>query len=127
MAPVTDRDAVRRLGTGDFRALAQAMVVDPAMLVWLDGGGNTVGRPNENLAREFMELFTLGIGAYSETDVREAARALTGWRVDAAAAGSAAFTPRDHDGGPKTVLGVTPPLRLMVTCRRGHGARRSHM
>ena len=68
------------------------------------------GRPNENLAREFMELFTLGIGAYSETDVREAARALTGWRVDAAAAGSAAFIPRNHDGGPKTVLGTTAPF-----------------
>ena len=101
---------LRRLGTGDFRVLAQAMVVDPAMLIWLDGGGNTVGRPNENLAREFMELFTLGIGTYSENDVREAARALTGWRVDVAAGGSAAFTLRDHDGGPKTVLGTTAPL-----------------
>jgi uncharacterized protein (DUF1800 family) len=101
---------LRRLGTGDFRALAQAMVVDPAMLVWLDGGGNRVGRPNENLAREFMELFTLGVGNYTETDVREAARALTGWRVDVAGGGSAAFTPRNHDDGPKTVLGTTAPL-----------------
>jgi len=99
--------ALRRLGRGDFRALAQAMVVDPAMLVWLDGGGNRAGRPNENLAREFMELFTLGIGNYTENDVREAARALTGWRVDAAAGGSAAFTPQNHDAGPKTVLGTT--------------------
>jgi uncharacterized protein (DUF1800 family) len=96
----------RRLGRGDFRALAQAMVVDPAMLVWLDGGGNRVGRPNENLARELMELFTLGIGAYTENDVREAARALTGWRVDAAGGGSAAFSPRNHDDGAKTVLGT---------------------
>jgi uncharacterized protein (DUF1800 family) len=101
---------LRRLGTGGFGALARAMVVDPAMLIWLDGGGNTVGRPNENLARELMELFTLGIGAYTENDVREAARALTGWRVDVAAGGSAAFTPRNHDGGPKTVLGTTAPL-----------------
>ena len=97
---------LRRLGPGDFRELARAMVVDPAMLVWLDGGGNTVGRPNENLAREFMELFTLGIGSYTETDVREAARALTGWRVDVAAGGSAAFTPGNHDAGDKTVLGT---------------------
>ena len=52
----------RALGTGDFRTLAQAMAVDPAMLLWLDGGGNRVGKPNENLAREFMELFTLGVG-----------------------------------------------------------------
>ncbi|MDT7598073.1 MAG: hypothetical protein QOK26_150, partial [Pseudonocardiales bacterium] len=63
-------DTLRRLGRGDFRTLAQAMIVDPAMLVWLDGGGNRVGRPNENLAREFMELFSLGVGDYSENDVR---------------------------------------------------------
>jgi uncharacterized protein (DUF1800 family) len=96
----------RRLGGGDFRALAQAMAVDPAMLVWLDGGGNKVGKPNENLAREFMELFTLGVGNYGETDVREAARALTGWRIDATG-GSASLNPRNHDGGPETVLGAT--------------------
>jgi uncharacterized protein (DUF1800 family) len=69
-----------------------------------------VGRPNENLAREFMELFTIGIGTYTENDVREAARALTGWRVDrrsdAADGGSAAFSPEDHDDGDKTVLGT---------------------
>jgi uncharacterized protein (DUF1800 family) len=99
----------RELGGGDFRALARAMVVDPAMLVWLDGGGNRVGRPNENLAREFMELFTLGVGNYAETDVREAARALTGWRVDAGT-GAAALTPRNHDPGPETVLGTTGAL-----------------
>ena len=96
----------RRLGGGDFRALAQAMVIDPAMLVWLDGGGNKVGKPNENLAREFMELFTLGVGNYTEADVREAARALTGWRVDVTG-GSASVNARNHDGGPETVLGAT--------------------
>ena len=96
----------RRLGAGDFRALAQAMVVDPAMLVWLDGGGNAVGRPNENLAREFMELFTLGVGNYSETDVRQAARALTGWQVNVVA-DTASLNPRRHDDGPETVLGTT--------------------
>ncbi len=96
----------RRLGGGDFRALAQAMAVDPAMLVWLDGGGNKVGKPNENLAREFMELFTLGVGNYTETDVRESARALTGWRIDVTG-GSASVNPRNHDGGPETVLGAT--------------------
>lgn len=99
-------DTQRRLGGGDFRALAQAMVVDPAMLVWLDGRGNRVGKPNENLAREFMELFTLGVGNYTESDVREAARALTGWRVDTAA-GSSSLNPRKHDNGPVTVLGTT--------------------
>ncbi len=94
----------RRLGTGDFRALAQSMAVDPAMLIWLDGGGNRVGKPNENLAREFMELFTIGVGHYTEDDVRAAARALTGWAVNIPAA-SAALVPRRHDPGPETVLG----------------------
>jgi uncharacterized protein (DUF1800 family) len=94
----------RRLGTGDFRALAQAMAVDPAMLIWLDGGGNRVGKPNENLAREFMELFTLGVGHYTEDDVRAAARALTGWAVDVQSA-TASLVPRRHDPGPETVLG----------------------
>jgi uncharacterized protein (DUF1800 family) len=96
----------RKLGGGDFRVLARAMLVDPAMLIWLDGTGNRVGRPNENLAREFMELFTLGVGNYTETDVREAARALTGWKIDLAA-GTAAPVAREHDGGPESVLGAT--------------------
>ena len=95
----------RGLGRGDFRALAQAMIVDPAMLIWLDGGGNRVGRPNENLAREFMELFTLGVGNYSETDVRQAARALTGWQVNYRT-DTPVFRPRAHDTGPETVLGA---------------------
>jgi uncharacterized protein (DUF1800 family) len=102
-------ETLRRLGRGDFRELARAMVRDPALLLWLDGQRNRTGRPNENLARELMELFTLGVGHYSEPDVREAARALTGWRVDRAA-GTAEPVPRWHDGGRKTVLGVTGPL-----------------
>jgi uncharacterized protein (DUF1800 family) len=99
----------RAMGRGDFRELARAMVRDPALLVWLDGQRNKKGRPNENLARELMELFTLGVGHYSETDVREAARALTGWRVDRAAA-TATPAPKQHDDGGKTVLGVTGDL-----------------
>ncbi|MBV9313863.1 MAG: DUF1800 domain-containing protein [Pseudonocardia sp.] len=102
-------DTFRRLGRGDFRILAQAMLVDPAMLIWLDGGGNRVGKPNENLAREFMELFALGVGNYSETDVRQAARALTGWRVDYRA-DQASLVARAHDKGPETVLGTTGAL-----------------
>jgi uncharacterized protein (DUF1800 family) len=97
-------ETLRTRGRGDFRELARAMVRDPALLVWLDGQRNKKGKPNENLARELMELFTLGVGAYSETDVREAARALTGWRVDRRAA-TAAPVPRQHDDGTKTVLG----------------------
>jgi uncharacterized protein (DUF1800 family) len=99
-------DTLRRLGRGDFRILAQAMIVDPAMLVWLDGGGNRVGRPNENLAREFMELFSLGVGDYSENDVRQAARALTGWRVNHTS-DTATFAEAAHDPGPETVLGTS--------------------
>jgi uncharacterized protein (DUF1800 family) len=86
------------------------MITDPAMLVWLDGNGNQVGKPNENLAREFMELFSLGVGNYTEQDVRAAARALTGWRVDArggTGAETATFVPKAHDPGPESVLGRT--------------------
>jgi uncharacterized protein (DUF1800 family) len=99
-------DTFRRLGRGDFRALARAMIIDPAMLVWLDGQGNQKGRPNENLAREFMELFTLGVGNYTEADVRQAARALTGWRLNYRT-GTPFFSPARHDPGPETLLGHT--------------------
>ncbi|HEY0498005.1 MAG TPA: DUF1800 domain-containing protein [Kutzneria sp.] len=100
---------LRALGGGDFGALAKAMVVDPAMLLWLDGQQNKVGAANENLAREFMELFTLGVGHYSETDVREAARALTGWLVNRDAM-TAELVAKRHDSGGKTVLGITENL-----------------
>jgi uncharacterized protein (DUF1800 family) len=96
----------RRLGMGSFTDLAHSLIVDPAMLRWLDGNDNKVGAPNENLAREFMELFTLGAGHYSETDVREAARALTGWVVTPQAT-TALLQPKRHDSNPKKILGVT--------------------
>lgn len=99
-------ETLRRLGMGDFGSLAQAMVVDPAMLVWLDGNDNTAGAPNENLAREFMELFTLGRDGYAESDVREGARALTGWTLERDT-GRAVLRRRRHDSGAKTVLGRT--------------------
>ncbi|MDQ2881118.1 MAG: DUF1800 domain-containing protein [Actinomycetota bacterium] len=97
-------ETFRRLGRGDFRALAHAMIIDPAMLIWLDGQGNRKGKPNENLAREFMELFSLGVGNYSETDVRQAARALTGWTLNYTT-DIPHFNARAHDPGPETVLG----------------------
>jgi uncharacterized protein (DUF1800 family) len=94
-------------GAGDFRAIVHAVAKDPAMLAWLDGNENVKGRPNENFARELMELFTLGIGTYGERDVLEAARAFTGWT----ARGSRfAFRARTHDDGEKTVLGRTAPF-----------------
>jgi uncharacterized protein (DUF1800 family) len=96
----------RRLGGGDFTVFAKAMVRDPALIWWLDGHRNTPAAPNENLARELMELFTVGIGHYTETDVKEAARALTGWSIDRASATSV-FYRRRHDNARKTILGVT--------------------
>jgi uncharacterized protein (DUF1800 family) len=106
----TQNQTLRAHGRGSFTDLAEAMVVDPALLFWLDGQQNTAKAPNENLARELMELFTLGrTGGYTEQDVREAARALTGWTIDRGT-GSAAFVPRRHDPGLKTVLGTTADL-----------------
>jgi uncharacterized protein (DUF1800 family) len=85
--------------------------MDPAMLIWLDGQDNIKGRANENFAREVMELFTLGVGNYSEKDIQEAARAFTGWsfiRSKGKAVKANAefmFKPVLHDDGYKTVLG----------------------
>jgi uncharacterized protein (DUF1800 family) len=97
---------LRHSGPGDVTAFATAVAQDPAMLVWLDGDTNVAAHPNENFARELMELFTLGIGNYSEQDVKEAARTFTGWTFDRT---SLAFVerPRQHDAGPKTLLGQT--------------------
>lgn len=102
-------ETLRATGLRSFTDMAHAMVVDPAMLEWLDGRRNVKGSPNENLARELMELFCLGVGGgYSEQDVKEAARALTGWRVSDD--GSAVLEPKRFDAGAKTVFGKTGPL-----------------
>jgi len=93
---------LRRLCRAPFGDLLAAVVRDPAMLVWLDGTLNRKGRPNENLGRELMELFTLGVGHYTETDVKEAARCLTGL---AAENGIFRELKNEHDPGAKTVLG----------------------
>ena len=110
-------ELLRSQGFGSFTALAQQMVVDPALLIWLDAEKNTKAAPNENLARELMELFTLGVGGgYTEDDVKQAARALTGWRV--AADGTVTSDPKRTDPGPETVLGVTDhftPATLVAT------------
>jgi uncharacterized protein (DUF1800 family) len=96
----------RKFARGSFTELARAMVVDSAMIRWLDGNDNREGSPNENLAREFLELFTLGIGHYAETDVFEGARALTGWTIRRNST-EARFVPSRHDSGSKTMLGKT--------------------
>jgi uncharacterized protein (DUF1800 family) len=97
-------ETFRKLGMGSFTDLAHALIVDPAMIVWLDGNDNKAGAANENLAREFMELFALGVGHYSEGDVREAARALTGWNIDRQT-GKAEFAEKKHDDDPATIFG----------------------
>jgi uncharacterized protein (DUF1800 family) len=96
----------RRYGGGETGPLVRAMLRDPALILWLDGQRNTRKAPNENLARELMELFTLGVGAYTEADVQAGARVLTGWQVDRAA-GTAKLLPRRHDDTPVTLLGRT--------------------
>src|SRR5262249_33832626 len=98
-------ETLRSLGRAPFGTLLRAMLRDPALLIWLDAPENTRGHPNENLARELMELFTLGVGPYSEDDVKQAARALTGWRL---AGDGVRLIPSRHDPGTKTTLGRTP-------------------
>jgi len=94
----------REHGTGNFRDLVLAVAQDPAMLVFLDAGENIKGRPNENFAREILELFTMGIGNYTEKDIREAARAFTGWTNDGL---TFVIDAELHDEDVKTFLGQT--------------------
>ena len=96
---------IRHHQQGSFSELLVAMVQDPALQVMLNGPGNRRDNPNENLARELLELFSLGEGHYSEIDVREAARALTGFRLDHNQ--QLVLDPARHDSGPKTILGRT--------------------
>jgi uncharacterized protein (DUF1800 family) len=97
---------LRKHALGSFRELLHAVARDPAMIVYLDLASNRKGQPNENFARELMELFTLGEGRYTEQDVKEAARAFTGWGIDGET-GEFLFRPAWHDDGIKTVLGRT--------------------
>lgn len=92
----------RRMVLGNFKELILEISKDPAMLVYLDNRSNRKGRPNENYARELLELFTMGIGNYTEQDIKEAARAFTGWTLR----GTEFFFNRaQHDEGQKTFLG----------------------
>lgn len=95
-------DVLREHARSPFGALLNAVLRDPALLNFLDAGANRKGHANENLAREMLELFTLGIGHYSETDVKEAARALTGWTATLL---SYSETESSHDHGGKTIFG----------------------
>ncbi|MCX7869788.1 MAG: DUF1800 domain-containing protein, partial [Terrimicrobiaceae bacterium] len=116
----------RDLGMGRFEDLTLAVSRDAAMMRYLDLAGSSKKQPNENFARELLELFTLGEGNYTEADVREVARAFTGWRIEPAN-GAIRFDPSRFDGGPKTVLGETGPLGapecVRVICRHPQCAR----
>lgn len=100
---------LREQAFGNFASLLQAISRDPAMLRYLDGAANRKDKPNENFARELLELFTLGEGHYSEADIKAAARAFSGWTLNAKE--QAVFKRPRHDTGNKTFLGQTGPWR----------------
>tara|TARA_R110000782_G_scaffold54571_4_gene115306 strand:+ start:2259 stop:3638 length:1380 start_codon:yes stop_codon:yes gene_type:complete len=99
-------NTIHKNALGNFRVLLHSVIRDPAMIMYLDNNNNNKAKPNENLGRELLELFTLGVGNYSEKDVKEVARALTGLSID-----NANFVPRfypeRHDYAKKTILGET--------------------
>jgi uncharacterized protein (DUF1800 family) len=102
-------DTFRNMGEGNWLDLLEAVAKDPAMLIWLDQAQSRKEHANENFARECMELFTLGEGHYTEKDVTEAARAMTGWSLDRQTE-EYRYRPFAHDNGIKTVLGRTGDL-----------------
>jgi hypothetical protein len=108
LAPLMARqnNLFRRLAHGSFRQLLLEIGRDPAMLIWLDGSQSRKDAPNENYARELLELFTLGEGHYTEDDIRAAARAYTGWTVHPLRM-EALFVKNNHDRGRKTFLGAS--------------------
>ncbi len=124
-------ETLRTNALGDFAALLEAIIADPAMLVWLDGGTSKKDKPNENFAREFLELFTLGTRHYAERDIREAARAFTGWVRQDSRGGFQETPAFKHDraqvdDGPKTFLGQTgywgPSDIVRITLERPEAA-----
>jgi uncharacterized protein (DUF1800 family) len=97
-------DTLRTHALGNFKDMSRAMVQDCALIFWLDGEENVAYSPNENLGREFMELFTLGVGNYTQNDVHQAALGFTGYNVDLTA-GTVSFDSQQHDNKPVSVLG----------------------
>ncbi len=105
----------RQKGLGDFRSLLVELSRDPAMIFWLDNNENKLGEPNENYGRELLELFSMGVGNYSEDDIKNASRAFTGWTFTQPVPlypqghypSEFVFKPELHDYGPKTFLGHT--------------------
>ena len=126
-AVVNQTNTFRRCGLGDFRTLLLALARDPAMIFWLDNKDNHKDAPNENFGRELLELFSMGIGNYTEEDVKACARAFTGWTIANAEYMSIRasrdsiwphgrldwqfeYLPEDHDHSEKTFLGRTGPF-----------------
>ncbi len=103
----TQNQLFRAYALGNFRSLMKLVNHDAAMLRYLGGDINTGGNPNENYARELMELYTMGEGHYTEQDIKEAARCLTGWRLDEFTSLEPVFNPMYHDTGNKTFMGRT--------------------
>jgi uncharacterized protein (DUF1800 family) len=103
---LTQNQTFRKFALGNFNDFAQAMLLDGALQVWLDGNENTLKAPNENLAREVMELFVLGVNRYTEKDVKELARALTGYQVPRST-GVVTLNQKRRDTGAVTILGKT--------------------
>ncbi len=135
-----DRSVIRKNALGRFHDLVYASAMSPAMLVYLDGKENKKdgphGIPNENYARELLELHTLGVdGGYTQKDVYEAARCLTGWRLyNGSKRGRAYFDPKLHDDGEKLVLGKKIPsgggekdVRLLVDIACNHPSTATHI
>ena len=138
-AVVNQTNTFRRCGLGDFRTLLLELSRDPAMIFWLDNKDNHKDAPNENYGRELLELFSMGIGNYTEDDVKACARAFTGWTIANADYMSIrasrdsiwphgrldwqfVYRPEDHDDRPKTFLGQTGPFNgedvIDIICRQ---------
>ena len=138
-AVVNQTNTFRRCGLGDFRTLLLELSRDPAMIFWLDNKDNHKDAPNENYGRELLELFSMGIGNYTEDDVKACARAFTGWTIANADYMSIrasrdsiwphgrldwqfVYRPDDHDDSPKTFLGQTGPFNgedvIDIICRQ---------
>jgi hypothetical protein len=99
-------ETLRQNATGNFYQLLTAVSEDPAMLRYLDGASSNKAHPNENFAREVLELFTLGEGHYTEQDIQQSAKAYTGWGIDKTQL-QYEYHPGNHDNGPKTIFGQT--------------------
>lgn len=132
---IFQREVIRKHALGKFHDMLLDVVKSPAMLIYLDGAYNVAEHPNENYARELMELHTLGVdGGYTEEDIRQAARALTGWTIHPRTQNGFYFDPDNHDTGPKKVLGHKMPagrgiedgLHLLMLAAR-HPATARHL